>query len=261
MSYFVIVEDFEGPLDLLVFLVEKNEVDILNVPIIDITNQYLEYLEKMKKFNINLASEFIVMAARLIYLKSRMLLPLGMLSEEEERVLEEDMHEIEEAIREYKKFKEVAERLKLKAEYQTQMFPRPSFELRNISVKKELDFEDHLISEVKLFTLINAFKDAIERATSPEIIEIIREQFSIDEKIRELLDKFKEKKEWTLVDLCSKSESKLEIVITLITILELASMQLISLEQLIPFGKIFVNVLADLTHVESDNLLRELQWK
>ncbi|HDS08752.1 MAG TPA: segregation/condensation protein A [Firmicutes bacterium] len=261
MSYFVILDEFEGPLDLLLYLVEKNEVDLLNIPIIDITNQYLEYLDKMRKFNASLASEFVVMAARLVYLKSRMLLPPGSLSEEEERSLEEDKQEIEEAIREYKKFKEVANRLKLKAEYQHQMFPRPSFELSEIKVKKELDFEDHVLSEVKLFNLINAFKSALARAVSPEIIEIIKEQFSIDEKIRQLIDKFKEKPEWTLRELCKDSESKLEIIITVLTILELTNMGIVTLDQLIPFGTIFVKVLSDISDHDSKNLIKEMQWK
>ncbi len=261
MSYFVILDEFEGPLDLLLYLVEKNEVDLLNIPIIDITNQYLEYLDKMKKFNVSLASEFVVMAAHLVYLKSRMLLPPGSLSEDEVKTLEEDKAEIEEAIREYKKFKEVAERLKLKAEFQHQMFPRPSFELSEIKVKRELDFEEHVISEVKLFNLINAFKSALTRAASPEIIEIIKEQFSIDEKIRQLLDKFKEKPEWTLLELCKEAESKLEIVITILTILELTNMKIVTIDQLIPFGTIFIKVLSDLSDHDSNNILKEMQWK
>lgn len=260
MSYFVVLEEFEGPLDLLVYLVEKNEVDILNIPIIDITNQYLDYLDQMSQFNASLASEFIVMAARLVYLKSRMLLPAGTLSEEEEIELEEDKAAIEEAIREYKRFKEVAEKLKLKAEFQKQMFTRPSYDTKKLNENKELDMEENILSEVKLFNLINAFKEVVSRSAAKEIIEIIKEQFSIDEKIRELLDKFKEKGEWTLLELCKNAESKLEIVITIITILELANLKIISLEQLVPFGRIFIKVISDISETDGTKLIEDIQW-
>lgn len=261
MSYFVVLEEFEGPLDLLVFLVEKNEVDILNIPIIDITNQYLKYLEKMKKFNVSLASEFIVMAARLVYLKSRMLLPAGTLSEEEQQELEEDRHEIEQAIREYKKFKEIAKRLKDRAEYRKQMFARPPAAPFMIDETKELDYQENMGSDIKLFNLITAFKEVLSRQETEPIIKIIKEQFSIDAKIRELLDKFKEKDEWTLHELCMGFESKLEIVITIITILELTNLKIIKLDQLIPFGRIFISVVKEISKSQGEQLIKEFDWK
>src|SRR6266545_493239 len=155
-DYKVKLEVFEGPLDLLLYLIKQDEIDIYDISIERITRQYLEYLQAFKELNIELAGEFIVMAANLIYLKSRSLLPVDQQPPEEDAGEEDPRWELIRQLIEYKKFKEAAAELHLRELEQERIFPRegaPSLSLQ----------EPLRLGEVGIFQLINAFQAVIKR--------------------------------------------------------------------------------------------------
>jgi segregation and condensation protein A len=165
------LEVFEGPLDLLLYLIKKEEVDVFDIPIERVTNQYMEYLALMKLLNLELAGEFVVMAATLMYIKSRMLLP------EDQQVTDTEADEGEdprwELIRqlvEYKKFKDAALQLGRREEEQSRMFPRQGVDDLLTDATEEVPLAD-----VSIFDLINAFNSVLKKATEREDFrEIVR---------------------------------------------------------------------------------------
>src|SRR5437773_7763124 len=158
-DYKVKLEVFEGPLDLLLYLIKKEEVDIYDIPIERITNQYMEYLTLMKLLNLEVAGEFLVMAATLMYIKSRMLLPVDQqVTDSEAEEGEDPRWELIRQLVEYKKFKDAALQLAQREEEQAKIFPR-----RAGDAAIEADAEVPL-AEVSIFDLINAFNEVLKKA-------------------------------------------------------------------------------------------------
>ncbi|UCC95514.1 MAG: segregation/condensation protein A [Candidatus Omnitrophota bacterium] len=200
---------FEGPLDLLLYLIKKDHLNIYDIPIADVVNQYMQFLELMKLLDINIASEYLVMAATLINIKSKMLLPR---SDVEEEVLEEDpREELVRRLLEYEKFKEVAEFLKQK-EFQR---------LKYISRPAPAGEEKEVYLEASIFDLISAFKSALKEVPKDIFFEVINDEFTVEEKIHDLLHLLVVKDRMSLNELFSTAKSKLEIVVTFLAILEL----------------------------------------
>ena len=176
VDYKVKLEVFEGPLDLLLYLIKQDEIDIYDISLERITRQYLEYLQAFKELNIELAGEFIVMAANLIYLKSRSLLPVNQQPPEEDAEEDDPRWDLIRQLIEYKKFKEAAEQLHLRALEQERIFAR---EGGSSSVDVPLR-----LGEVGIFQLINAFQTVIKRLEArQDVQEIFSERFSVSEKI------------------------------------------------------------------------------
>ena len=214
-DYKVKLEVFEGPLDLLLYLIKQDELDIYDISLERITSQYLEYLQAFKELNIELAGEFIVMAANLIYLKSRSLLPLDQQPPEEDAGEEDPRWELIRQLIEYKKFKEAAADLHLRELEQERIFPREA--ASSLVIQEPLR-----LGEVGIFQLINAFQAVIKRVEArAEMQEIFGERFSVSEKIDMILRRVGTGASLRFSDLFGQVVSRVEVVVTFLALLEL----------------------------------------
>lgn len=223
-DYKVKLEIFEGPLDLLLHLIRKNEVDIFDIPISLITDQYLGYLDMMKALNINVAGDFLVMASTLIHIKSRMLLPERPTDGETEE--EDPRMEITRPLLEYMKLKEAAEELSGR-----EMLDRDVF-------KRQLpgDIASHFQGEdvpldLNIFQLMDAFKRIIEQRIPEAEITFAAEQWSVKERMSFIMNKLKTQAEVFFADLFSGDRTLAELVATFLALLELVHAGLIKIYQ------------------------------
>ncbi len=220
------LDAFEGPLDLLLYLIKKNDVDIYDIPITQITEQYLEYIELMKLIDLEAIGDFLVMAATLIQIKAKMLLPPDPQEQQEEELDPRD--ELVRRLLEYKQFKEVAENLKEKELHRQDLFSRVVDE----ALRKELT-EDakEVFFEVSLFDLINAFTQSLRRTPEETIYELTHEEHTVEQKVHGILHLFVNRDQVLLSEIISQAKSKLEIVVTFIAVLELVRLKEIVVRQ------------------------------
>jgi segregation and condensation protein A len=215
VDYKVKLEVFEGPLDLLLYLIKQDEIDIYDISLERITSQYLEYLQAFKELNIELAGEFIVMAANLIYLKSRSLLPRDQQPPEEDAGEEDPRWELIRQLIEYKKFKEAAAELHLRALEQESIFVRETASTSGIQ-------EPLRLGEVGIFQLIGAFQTVMKRIDArQDVQEIFSEHFSVSEKIDSILQRIATGNRLRFSDLFGAAASRVEVVVTFLALLEL----------------------------------------
>ena len=216
MGYKLKLDVFEGPLDLLLYLIKKNDIDISDIPIAAITEQYMEYIEMMKLLDLDIIGDFLVMAATLMQIKSRMLLPDD--PSEEEETEEDPRDELVRRLQEYKRFKDVADALKEKEIKRKDYFARTADE----DIKKRLvDDAKETFIEASLFDLINALSDALNKAPEEILHEIITEEFTVEQKIHDILHGLLEGSQISLMKLFSVAKSKMEMIVTFLAILEL----------------------------------------
>ncbi len=219
---------FEGPLDLLIYLIKKEHINIYDIPIVKVIDQYLQFLELMKLLDINIASEYLVMAANLINIKSKMLLP----REEEPQEPEEDpREELMRRLLEYEKFKEAAEFLRDKEVERNRYFKRSS---------SGEPIESEVYIEASIFDLISAFKTALKDIPKDIFFEVVKDEFTVEEKIHDLLHLLLVKEKISLQDLFSSTKNKLEIVVTFLAILELIKLKEVAAVQEELFGPILI---------------------
>ncbi len=246
MSYKIRLEIFEGPLDLLLYLVKRDHLNIYDIPIATVTQQYLDYLNLMQLLDLNIAGEFLVMAATLMQIKSKMLLPAEENKETEEEQ-EDPRAELVRRLLEYEKFKEIAQTLRQKETEQKEVFKRIVPER-----EKEPASPSEVYFEASIFDLINAFSRALEDVPKDLFYEVIKDEFTIEEKIHEILHRLLVEDTVLLSDLFSKAKNKLEIIVTFLAILELTRLKEIiprqkelfqdivicrNKENIIPYGK------------------------
>jgi segregation and condensation protein A len=214
-DYKVKLEVFEGPLDLLLYLIKQDEIDIYDISLERITRQYLEYLQAFKELDIELAGEFIVMAANLIYLKSRSLLPVDQQPPEEDAEEDDPRWDLIRQLIEYKKFKEAAAELHLRELEQDRIFARESSASSLLQGPLRLE-------EVGIFQLINAFQTVIKRIEArQDVQEIFAERFSVSEKIDIILQRVANNARLRFSDLFGAAVSRVEVVVTFLALLEL----------------------------------------
>jgi segregation and condensation protein A len=214
-DYKVKLEVFEGPLDLLLYLIKRDEIDIYDISIERITRQYLEYLQAFKDLKIDIAGEFVVMAANLIYLKSRSLLPLDQQPPEEDAEEDDPRWDLIRQLIEYKKFKEAASQLHDRALEQERMFTRDG----GGSAVTDAPLPLH---EVGIFQLIHAFQEVIKRVEAREDLrEIFGERFSVSDKIEKILERVGNGSPVRFSELFGQIVSRVEIVVTFLALLEL----------------------------------------
>jgi segregation and condensation protein A len=229
-DYKVKLEVFEGPLDLLLYLIKQDEIDIYDISIERITRQYLEYLQTFKELNIELAGEFIVMAANLIYLKSRSLLPVDQQPPDESADEDDPRWDLIRQLIEYKKFKEAAADLHLREVKQEAVFAREVRPLPENSLRLE---------EVGIFQLINAFQNVIKRIEArQEVQEIFGERFSVSEKIDAILRRVASRGPVRFSDLFGAIVSRVEIAVTFLALLELIRLKQVRVTQKNIFAEI-----------------------
>jgi segregation and condensation protein A len=214
-DYKVKLEVFEGPLDLLLYLIKRDEIDIYDISIERITRQYLEYLQAFKELKIDVAGEFVVMAANLIYLKSRSLLPLDQQPPEEDAEEDDPRWDLIRQLIEYKKFKEAAAQLHDRALEQERIFIRDG----DGSAVTDAPLPLH---EVGIFQLIHAFHEVIKRVEAREDLqEIFGERFSVSDKIEKILERVSNGTPVRFSELFGQIVSRVEIVVTFLALLEL----------------------------------------
>lgn len=230
MTYEIKLDVFEGPLDLLLFLIKKNEIDIYNIPIAAITEEYLKHLEVMKSFNLDLAGEYLVMASSLVHIKSKMLLPVPEDAVEGEE--EDPRAELVRQLLEYKAFKEAALNLGNRSLLGRDVFKREGFP------ERELDTEDQQLVELNIFELIEAFQRVLSTMKKEDIMEIEGERISLTDTINEILEKLGSEKDVTFTGLLGEGFSRRRLVYTFLAVLELIKLRLIRAYQAHPFGAI-----------------------
>ncbi len=226
---------FEGPLDLLLYLVKKDHLNIYDIPIARVTEQYLEYINLMQLLDLNIVGEFLVMAATLMQIKSKMLLPA------EETVEEEEIDPREELVKrllEYEKFKQIAENLRTREIDQQEVFKRPKVEPEK---EGQLPEKSEVYFEANIFDLINAFSQALKDIPKEVFYEVIKDQFTVEQKVHDILHALLVESEISLSALFAKAKSKIEIVVTFLAILELAKMKEVKAMQSEAFQDIFIS--------------------
>lgn len=235
-EYKVKFEVFEGPLDLLLYLIKKEEVDIYEVNLTKLATQFIEYIETMRLLDLEIAGEFLVMASTLMYIKSRELLPVEQqVQVEGEDEGEDPRWELIRQLVEYKKFKDAAARLQVLEATQENTFPRlpirPQFEEEKTPVKPE----------VSIFDLLNAVNTVLQRFTKKEDLrDIFEEKWTVSEKIEFVMKKISEKGKVTFTELFAQAASRSEVVCTFLAMLELIRLKQLVFTQAEPFAEIEV---------------------
>jgi segregation and condensation protein A len=237
-DYKVKLEVFEGPLDLLLYLIKRDEIDIYDISIERITRQYLEYLQAFKELKIDIAGEFVVMAANLIYLKSRSLLPLDQQPPEEDAEEDDPRWDLIRQLIEYKKFKEAAAQLHGRALEQERIFIRDGGSVAISDAPLPLH-------EVGIFQLIHAFQEVIKRVEAREDLqEIFGERFSVSDKIEKILERVGNGTSVRFSELFGQIVSRVEIVVTFLALLELIRLNQVRALQRKMFDEIEIAAIA-----------------
>jgi segregation and condensation protein A len=233
-AYTIRTESFEGPLDLLLFLIKKNEVDIYNIPMASVARQYLDYLDLMKELNLDIAGEFLVMASTLIQIKSRMLLPIQ--AEEEGETEEDDPRaELVRRLLEYQRYKDAAERL-----VESEMLGRDVFARTFIAPEFSDLKPEEATPEVDLFELIEAFRGLLAKVPEDAFHEVGAEGLTITDRINEVLDLLRGKESVPFERLFIAPLTREYIVVTFLALLELCKLKMVRLLQANSFGTIWV---------------------
>lgn len=214
MSYKLQLEKFEGPLDLLLYLIKKNDIDICDIPIAQVTDQYMEYIQMMKLLDLDVVGDFLVMAATLMQIKSRMLLPPDPLAVEEV----DPRSELVQRLQEYQKFKQIAEEFKDKEAWRQGLFQRIVDQEQMDKLKEE---SEEVFIEATLFDLINALNVAMQKVPEKRTYDIEKEDYRIEDKIHTIVHLLMERPTVSLLELFSKASGKREMIATFIAILEL----------------------------------------
>jgi len=234
-AYPIRLQHFEGPLDLLIHLIKRNEVNIYDIPIALITDQYLVYLSLMQELNLDLAGEFLVMAATLIHIKSRMLIPRPP-SEAEGELEEEDPREaLVRRLLEHQKFKAAAELLHERETLRSAQHRRP-----DAAVAEAAGEEQEPELEVDLFSLLAAFRGVLERAKSRPKVVLPPEQMSIEQRIEQLLERLSETEAVGFEELFADANTRGALIVTFLALLEMIRLKLIRAFQSGSFGPIRV---------------------
>jgi segregation and condensation protein A len=231
MTYQIKLEMFEGPLDLLLHLIREHQIDILDIPIASITEEYLRYLALMRELDLDVAGEFLLMAATLIHIKSKMLLPPEEGAEGEAVEEEDPRAELVDRLLEYKKFKEAAQTLGLLEAEQARLHRRGAPTI-------QLTVEGPLA--VSLIELMRAFRDVLRRADVPSPLEITPEELNVGQRIVLLLDRLATESPLEFARLFEGSVRRTEIIVTFLALLELLRRRLATARQGEPMGPIMV---------------------
>jgi segregation and condensation protein A len=235
-AYTVKLDAFEGPLDLLLYLIRKNEVNIYDIPIKLITEQYLGYIEMMQELDLDVAGEFLVMASTLIHIKSRTLLPRADPLQEDGGPEEDPREALVRRLLEHQKYKAAAELLHERETLRSAQYMRPDASVADVAGE---DYEPEL--EVDLFTLLAAFRGVLTRASRREHMALPPEQLSIELRIEQLLGRLSETQACGFEDLFADGDgSRPFMIVTFLALLEMIRLKLIRVFQSGSFGAIRV---------------------
>lgn len=230
----ILIGDFEGPLDLLLHLIKKSKMEIFDIEISKITEEYIKYIDSMKELNLDIASEYLVMASELIEIKSKKLLPIKEEKEDEEDINPEE--ELKRRLIEYKKYKESTEVFRNLEEKRSYYYTKSPENMKKYSLEKlEND------GNVSLFDLLDAFQKLLERreASKPRNTKIARKEMSVKERVIKIRDILKTKKKVNFIELFDDF-SKPYVVVTFLSVLEMVKGREINIKQDGNFGEIYL---------------------
>ncbi|NGZ09254.1 MAG: segregation/condensation protein A [Nitrospira sp. LK70] len=253
LPYQVRIENFEGPLDLLLHLIKKNEINIYDIPVAMIAQQYLDYLEAMEELNLNVAGDFLVMAATLLQIKSRMLLPVDEADDDEDGP--DPREELVRRLLEYKTFKEAARQLD-----QQETLWREIFGREQAHSVEEVE-EDLPLENVSLFDLVDALKGVLERNPGSPLIEIVLDNLTVRERMNLVLEMLEGKDSVSFAALFEGSCHRMVVVVTFLALLELMRLRVVRVFQGETFGPILVSRTFSLVPdpAELDDV--DLEWR
>ncbi len=228
-GYKIKIQQFEGPFDLLLFFIERDELDIYDIPIAKITDDFLSYIRQLELLNIDVASEFILMAATLMRIKSKMLLPRKEVNDEGQEM--DPREELTRKLLEYKQFKEVIGEMRNLEENRSMKFDRPwaSSQLKEIADHALLDIE---MESLSLYKLMKAFERAILRFEENQKVskqDIMHFPYTIEEQSSYIFNKLKSKKKLDFISLFEEVQNRIHAIITFLALLELLNMQKVTL--------------------------------
>ncbi|HEY5619216.1 MAG TPA: segregation/condensation protein A [Vicinamibacterales bacterium] len=235
-AYHVKLETFEGPLDLLLHLIRKNEVDIYDIPIALITRQYIEYIDLMQELNLDVAGEFLVMASTLIHIKSRMLLPRPDPTQDDAAIEEDPREALIRRLLEHQKFKAAAGLLHDRETLRDAQFTRAD---ASVAEAAGDPYEPEL--EVDLFSLLTAFRGVLERASRQPRMVLPPDQISMEDRIQQLLSRLSETDACGFEDLFADGDgSRSFVIVTFLALLEMIRLKLVRIFQAVGLGAIRV---------------------
>jgi segregation and condensation protein A len=246
---------FEGPLDLLLHLCQKHELDILQIPIAFVTQKYLEYLAVMQLMHLDIAAEYLVMAATLAHIKSKMLLPAPPPGQEDEAGAEDEIDPREALIRrllEYQKYKLAGEQLAGRGVAGRDVFLRGAPASALAAQAEGLagggagapDATPPPLAEIPLYSLVEAFQRVLDRSKVKLSHDVVADRISITDRIGELADALRQRKRITFEDLFEGMTTKFDLVITFLALLEMARLKMTRLMQTEPLGPLYVEIAA-----------------
>ncbi len=225
MDYNVTLDIFEGPLDLLLHLIKKNEVDIYDIPIAKITEQYLEYLELIKSLSLDIAGEFLLMATTLLHIKSKTLLPATEDAiEDEDEDFGDPREELIRRLLEYKRYKDAAQQIK-----DRNLLGRDVF-VRGELPREDLEFEE-VLESVSIFALLEALQTVLKKIPKPHLLDMSTERFNIMDKINDVMALLAKSKSTAFFSLFPQEATKGEIIVTFLAILELSKLRMLRIHQ------------------------------
>lgn len=233
MEYNIVLKTYEGPMDLLLDLIKEKEIDIYDIPIFTITEEFLKYIENMKKLNLTLTSDFILMASTLLEIKSKMLLPKKEFSDDEYEVEEDPRLDLVESLLEYKKYKEASEILKAQEEYESKSFYKLKTEIFSMS---EMDF----LKESNVEKLSFAFYNILKKYKDKEVVGIEREYFKVEDAARKIKQALKINKKIKFSQLLEDIVYKVDAITYFLGMLELIKNEYIIAEQSDNFADILI---------------------
>lgn len=227
MTYTIRIDAFEGPFDLLLFFIERDELDIYDIPIARITDDFLGYVHTMENLNIDLASEFILVAATLMRIKAKMLIPRKEVDAEGNEI--DPREELIQRLLEYKSYKEATEELRIKEEERSMAFPRGNIEVELQSLAEEA-LADAELESLTLYKLLQAFKRVMERfeeAKRNQVHTIIQYTFTIQEEQNNMISKMVFKPRLDFLDIFNECESRIHAIVTFLALLEMINNQVV----------------------------------
>jgi segregation and condensation protein A len=250
-AYSVTLPTFEGPLDLLLHLCQKHELDILDIPIGFVTEKYLEYLAVMQLMDLDLASEYLVMAATLAHIKSKMLLPAPPPGQEDDALTEDEEDPRESLIRrllEYQKYKQAGADLQARGVVGRDIFFRGS------TLEEAVHTGIPPLAQVPLFSLVEAFQSVLAKSKIKLSHDVVHERITLTDRINELVDVLRTRRRMQFEELFTDASTRFDLVITFLALLEMTKLRMTRLVQVDPLAPIYVEFSAQ---VNSDDALDE----
>ncbi len=235
LPYQVRIENFEGPLDLLLHLIKKNEINIYDIPIAMIAQQYLSYIEAMKELNLNVAGEFLVMAATLLQIKSKILLPVDETAEDEEDG-PDPREDLVRRLLEYKTFKEAARQL----DTQERMW-RDIYSRTPVPEEETTESDDALLDHIGLFDLVDALQGILNRNPGTKLLEIIPDNLTVRDRMNVILEALEGQESIAFEALFESSCPRMVIIVTFLALLELIRLRTVRVYQAESFGPILLS--------------------